>query len=163
MARTTRRTVAGARGTLLMAAMLLAGTMAVGQSPSADMPPETQAPPPPRRVASPEEQLSRLTRLLNLTADQQKGVRMVLEQQAAEIKALREKAPADPATGQTPDSEAEQRTQMQQIREESDSKILALLDEGQKNIYAGWVKKRNERRERRRGDEPGDGAPPPQN
>jgi len=127
------------------------------------MPPETQAPPPPRRVASVEEQLNRFTRLLNLTADQQKGVRMVLEQQAAEIKALREKAPADPATGQTQESEADQRTQMKQIREESDTKILALLDEGQKKTYADWVKRRNESRERRRDREPGDGAPPPQN
>lgn len=140
---------------LLTGALLLTGTTAVGQSPSAEMPPETQAPPPRRAVADVEEQLSRLTRLLSLTADQQKGVRMVLEQQAAEIKAQREKAPADPATGQTPESKAAQRTQIKQIREESDTKIMALLDEGQKKSYADWVKKRKETRERRR-----DGATP---
>jgi hypothetical protein len=106
--------------------------------------------------------------MLNLTPDQQKGVRTVLEQQATEMKALREKAPTDPSTGQTPESREARMTQMRQIREEGNTKIAALLDENQKKTFAEWAEKRKQEMGRRQRGEPGgpppspDGAAPPQ-
>ena len=41
----------------------------------------------------PDRQLNMLTRVLKLNPDQQKGVKAILEQQATEMKALRDKGP----------------------------------------------------------------------
>ena len=146
-------------------AMLLVGACgAMAQAPEGTPP---EGGPPPGRMwrggQDPERQLHMLTRLLTLTADQQKGVKTVLDQQAAEMKALREKAPADPSTGQTAETREARMTQMNQIREESNTKISALLDENQKKTFADWNEKRKERMERRQGPPPdgGDAPPPP--
>jgi Spy/CpxP family protein refolding chaperone len=145
-----------------VSALLMLGTyLSLGQAPEgAPAPPEGAPRTRMERGANPERQLVMLTRMLNLTADQQKGVRTVLEQQATEMKALQEKAPADPSTGQTPESREARMTQMRQIREESNTKIAALLDEGQKKTFADWTQKRKQEMERRQHGEPG-GPPPP--
>jgi protein CpxP len=143
------------------ALLLLCSYAGMGQAPDGAPPPPEGAPGARmERGANPERQLGMLTRMLNLTADQQKGVRTVLEQQATEMKALREKAPADPATGQKPETREARMAQMNQIREESNTKIAALLDENQKKTYADWAAKRKQEMERRQRGEQG-GPPPP--
>ena len=147
------------------ALLMLCLYTALGQAP--DGPPP--GPPPDdapqgrvERGAGPERQLKMLTHLLNLTTDQQKGVKSVLEEQATEMKALRSKAQADPATDQTPETREAWMTQMKQIREESSTKISALLDDTQKTTFAAWEQKMKAEMERRSAqDGPPDGPPPP--
>jgi len=158
-----RKTVESGWKVAAVSVLLALGTyLSLGQAP--DGPPPEGAPPArtERGGANPERQLTTLTKMLNLTADQQKGVRTVLEQQVAEMKALREKAPADPSTGQAPESREARMTQMSQIRDESYTKISALLNENQKKTFADWVAKRKQEMERGpRGGQGGAPPPPP--
>jgi hypothetical protein len=119
-----------------------------------------------RRGFDPERELATLTRVLTLTADQQTGVKAVLNQQATQMKALREKAQNPATDSATPETRQARITQMEQIRDESDTKISALLDDNQKKTFADWVQKRKEATARRGpqgGNPPPDGAggPPP--
>jgi hypothetical protein len=110
------------------------------------------------RGRGPEQQLRNLTRLLTLTEDQQKGVRAVLEQQATQMRALRGKTQAEGAANDTPEARQARMTQMDQIRDESNTKRAALLDENQKKTFASWIEKRKAAMERRQSRE---GQPPP--
>ena len=163
-----------AAGTALLA--LCAG-IAYAQAPDSPPPsPGTQSGPPSgemgRGRGGPEEQLKNLTRILTLTEDQQKGVRAVLEQQATQMRALRAKSQAEGANNDTPEARQARMTQMNQIRDESNTKIAALLDDNQKKTFADWEQRRKAGMERRqsRGQSrdgqppsppPNDGAPPP--
>ena len=167
-----------AAGTALLA--LCAG-IAYAQAPDSPppppgSPPNAQSGPPNgemgRGRGGPEEQLKNLTRVLTLTEDQQKGVRTVLEQQATEMRALRAKSQAEGANNDTPEARQARMTQMNQIRDEGNTKIAALLDENQKKTFADWVQRRKAAMDRRqsRGQSrdsqppsppPNDGAPPP--
>lgn len=149
-----------AAGTALLA--LCAG-IAYAQSPdSPPPPPNGQSGPPPgemgRGRGGPEEQLKNLTRVLTLTEDQQKGVRAVLEQQATQMRALRAKSQAEGANNDTPEARQARMTQMSQIRDESNTKIAALLDDNQKKTFADWEQRRKAAMERRQSR---DGQPPP--
>jgi periplasmic protein CpxP/Spy len=97
-----------------------------------------------------ERELNMLTRLLALTPDQQTGVKALLEQQVQQMRALRDKTPAAPSTGQAQETPQARMTQMDQIREETDTKIAALLDDTQKKTFAEWVQKRKAAMEKRR-------------
>lgn len=140
-------------------------------SPPPGPPPNGQSGPQPGEMGrgrGPEEQLRNLTRILTLTEDQQKGVRTVLEQQATEMRALRAKSQAAGANNDTPEARQARMTQMNQIRDESNTKIAALLDDNQKKTFADWEQRRKaamERRQSRDGQPPSpppnDGAPPP--
>jgi protein CpxP len=122
---------------------------------------EPQGPPPGppsgnmERMQGPDRELKMLTRVLTLTPDQQTGVKAVLEQQATQMKALRAKNEA--ADGSAPESRQARMTQMDQIRDESNTKISALLDDTQKKTFADWVQRRKAAMERRHQD----GNPPP--
>ena len=150
-----------AAGTALLA--LCAG-VAFAQAPDGPPPgppPDAQSGPPPGEMGrgrGAEQQLKTLTKLLTLTADQQKGVRAVLEQQATQMRALRAKTQAAGADNDTPEARQARMTQMNQIRDESDTKIAALLDDNQKKIFADWIQKRAAAMERRQSRE---GQPPP--
>lgn len=138
-------------------------------SPPPGPPPDGQSAPPPGEMGrgrGPEQQLRNLTRLLTLTEDQQKGVRAVLEQQATQMRALRGKTQAEGAANDTPEARQARMTQMDQIRDESNTKIAALLDENQKKTFASWIEKRKAAMERRQSREgqpppPDGGGPPP--
>jgi Spy/CpxP family protein refolding chaperone len=108
-----------------------------------------------------EHELTQLTRVLNLTPDQQKGVRAVLQQQGEQIREMRNKsqATADSAS-QTPASPEQIHAQIEQIRDESNTKITALLDENQKTTFTDWVARRKAEMEQRR-QQGGPGGPPP--
>jgi protein CpxP len=150
-------------GTALLS---LCACAAFGQAP--DGPPP--GPPPDQagqgeRRSDPERELKMLTHLLTLTADQQTGVKSVLEQQREQLKALRNKtqAASESATAGSDSRESRQvrRSQVQAIFDETDTKITALLDENQKKTFAQWTAQRNATREQRRSPDGGDGPPPP--
>jgi len=141
-------------------------------APAAQEPPAAgQSGPPPhnqwRGASGPDRELNQLARVLNLTPDQQKGVRSVLEQQGEQMRAMRQKA-QNAASGdaaaaaETPEA---RRAQMEQLRDESNTKIAALLDENQKKTFADWTARRKAQMEQRRwqGGPSADGAgsPPP--
>jgi periplasmic protein CpxP/Spy len=141
------------------ALLLAASSCAVwAQSGQQDAPPPGDGPRSQMRGApGPEREVAHLTQILNLTADQQKGVRSVLEQQGEQMRALRNKTTGDAAASETPDA---RRAQMQQVRDESDTKIAALLDDTQKKTFADWISRRKAMMERREGQAPPAGNPP---
>jgi Spy/CpxP family protein refolding chaperone len=112
------------------------------------------------RGGGPERQLAMLTRRLNLTAEQQTGVKALLEQQATQMMALRTKTPSESATPPTAEARAAERKQMDAIRDETDTKITALLNDDQKKTYADMIARRKANMARRE-SEGGDGPPPP--
>ena len=113
-----------------------------------------------RGQRGPERELAMLTHQLNLTPEQQTGVKAVLEQQRSQMMALRGKTQAEAVTADTPEAHQARRAQMNQIHDESDTKIAALLDENQKKTYADLVAKRKAAMARRQGPE-GTAAPAP--
>jgi len=163
------------------AVLVLCAGIAYAQAPDSPPPPPPDSTPnaqsgPPTgemgRGRGPEEQLKNLTRVLTLTEDQQKGVRAVLEQQATQMRALRAKSLAEGANNDTPEARQARMTQMNQIRDESNTKIAALLDDNQKKTFADWEQRRKAAMDRRqsRGQSrdgqppsppPNDGTPPP--
>ena len=104
-----------------------------------------------------------LTQLLTLTPDQQTGVKAVLTQQSEQMKALRNKTQSDTASSDSAEAMQARRSQVEAIRNESNTKITALLDENQKKTFADWTARRQAQMERRRsqGGASGDALPPP--
>ena len=157
-------TTANHRTIIIAGALLTLGSLAaIGQPSQQDTPPTPppgEAQPGGMHRGGPDRQLNMLTHVLNLTPDQQKGVKAILDQQATEMKALRDKAPADPSAGHPAETREARMTQMNQIHEESNTKIAALLDDNQKKTFAEWEARRKEQMERR-GGRGGQGGPPP--
>jgi hypothetical protein len=147
------------------ALLTLCSYAAIGQSGPPDgppgPPPDGQNPAGTEHRLDPARELSRLTHLLTLNPDQQTGVKTLLEQQTQQMKALRGKAQVDPSSGQAPETRQARMTQMEQIRDETDTKIAALLDTNQKKTFADWVQQRKEASGRRRSRQGDQGTPPP--
>ena len=144
-------------GTALLS---LCACAAFGQAPPPGPPDQGGPPPRGERGGGPERQLRMLTQLLTLTPDQQTGVKAVLEQQNEQLRALRNKAQSEAADGNTQEAMQTRRSQVEAIRNESNTKITALLDENQKKTFADWTAKRKAEMERRR-QQGGEAAPPP--
>jgi Spy/CpxP family protein refolding chaperone len=149
------------------AAALLALSTAIACAQAPDGPPPG---PPPDGVGQdsitdhapgPQRELKMLTRLLSLTTDQQTGVKSILEQQATELRALRTRSQSNSEESNTPEAFQARMAKAEQIRDENNTKIAALLDDGQKKTFAAWVAKRKADMERRRQQGNGDGPPPP--
>jgi Spy/CpxP family protein refolding chaperone len=139
-----------AKRTLLLAGILLVSCGALTAQ-SGD------APPPPGQMqgrggGNPERQLQMLTERLSLTADQQTQVKALLADQRQKMQVLRESN-----SGAPPD-----RQQMEGIRNETDTKINALLNDDQKAKFAEWQKERNARMGRQQGPDQPPPPPPPQ-
>lgn len=156
-------------GWLAAAAFLaLTATFASAQgpdSPPPGPPPDGAAPPPMAdHMPGPDRELKMLTRVLTLTPDQQTGVKTILDQQASEMRALRARNQSNPQsnpdTANTPEARQAHMQQVEQIRDESNTKISALLNDSQKKTFADWIAKRKAAMERRR-QQDGDGPPPP--
>jgi len=113
-----------------------------------------------RGRGGPERELAMLTHQLNLTPEQQTGVKAVLEQQRSQMTALRAKPQTEAANTETPEAHQARVTQMNQIHDESVTKIAALLDDNQKKTFADLVAKRKAAMARRQGPE-GTSAPAP--
>jgi hypothetical protein len=78
------------------------------------------------------------------------------------MKALRAKQEAADQGSETRESRRALMEQGRQIREETNTKITALLDGTQKKTFADWNAKREERmRNRRDGGDQGNEPPPP--
>ena len=113
------------------------------------------------RMPGPDRELKTLTRVLSLTAEQQTGVKTILEQQAAEMRTLRAKNQSSPETANTPEAREARMAQAEQIRDASNTKITALLNDSQKATFADWIAKRKAAMERLRQQGDGNGPPPP--
>ena len=139
-----------AKRTLLLAGVLaLASTAVWAQNDSA---PTGQMRP---RGGNPERELQQLTQRLNLTADQQGQVKTLLAERSKKMEELRNAAPsADGSNAPAP------REQMEAIRNETDSKINALLNDDQKAKFAALQAERRQRMERRQNPGGDNSAPP---
>ena len=138
---------------------------ALGQAPDSQNGPPPGPPPDQQgqreRGPNPERELNMLTRLLTLTPDQQTGVKAILQQQADQMKALRQKPQSDDPQAGPQGAMKARRQQAEAIRSESETKISALLDDTQKKTFADWTAKRKADMERRRNRQDQDGGPPP--
>ena len=139
----------------LMAAALLAGSCALWAQ--ADQPPAPQAGPPQGQMRgrgpNAERELGQLTEALSLTPEQQTQVKALLTEQSSKMQQLRKTGDASDATNQ---GGPPNREQMDAVRNDTDAKITALLNDDQKTKFAAWQQQRKERMEHR-----GDGPPPP--
>lgn len=125
--------------TLLLASVLVISCCALTAQSDAPPPPPGQM----QGRGGPERQLQQLTERLSLTADQQSQVKGLLAEQRQKMEALR-----DSSQGAPPD-----RAQMEAIRNDTDTKINALLNDDQKAKFAAWQQERKARMGRRQGPE----------
>ena len=123
----------------------------------------SQSDPPPARQmrhrgGNPERQLQHLTRILSLTQDQKAQVRVLLAERTQKMVEVRRPSSAgDTASPAAPPS----REQMEAIRNDTDTKISALLNEDQKAKFAAWQLERKARMEQRQGPGGDHPQPPP--
>lgn len=148
-----------AAGSALLA---LCSYAAFGQAdaPPPGPPPDGPDGPPPaqmERGPNAQRELHMLTRALSLSADQQTGVKALLDQQATQMKALRAKFQSESADNATLETRQAHRAQAEQIRDETDTKISALLDDTQKAKFTRLIERRKARMNQRQDGE----APPP--
>ena len=136
---------------LLVAALLAVSCFAVRAQ--NDGPPPGDPPSGQMRGRGPniDRQLQMLTERLSLTSDQQAQVKTILTDQRQKMEELRKSSSASDASGQ---AAPPRREQMEAIRNDTDSKITALLNDDQKTRYAAMQQQRKERMERRGGDGP---------
>lgn len=141
-----------AKHTLLLAGVLaVAGCALWAQN---DAPPAGQMR---QRGFNPDREVEQLTRVLSLTADQQAQVRSLLVDQRQKMEALRKSSSSDDASSQ---AALPSREQVEAIRNDTNTKITALLNDDQKTKFAVWQQERRERMQQRRG-QGGENPPPP--
>jgi protein CpxP len=102
-------------------------------------------------MMDPDQQLARMTKRYNLSADQQGQVKPILVSQQQQMQALR---------GDSSLSREDRMAKMQSIRSDSNSKIQAILNDTQKKQFAEDQQRMQERMQQR-GDGAGPGGPPP--
>jgi protein CpxP len=129
---------------------------ALAQTGSTDGPPpagQQQGPPPGGgRRGGPEQRLERMTKELNLSADQQTKIKAILDDGRAKMMAAR-----DPNASQD-----DQRAKMMELRKAESLNIKAVLDDSQKAKFDEMEKREMERMRDGGGRGPGGGGPPPQ-
>jgi protein CpxP len=97
---------------------------------------------------SPDDQLARLTKRYNLSADQQTQIKPILANQQQQMMALR---------GDSSMSRDDRMAKMKSIREDSSTKIQAVLNDTQKKQFADDEQKMQERMQQRGGGSGGGG------
>ena|ERR1700680_46256 len=110
-----------------------------------------------RGPMSPDEQLKRMTKDFNLTADQQAKIKPILVDEQKKMDDLRNDSGADRQT---------MRGKMMQIRQDTNDQVRALLDDKQKEKFDKEEQERADRTQNRRGGPRGPGGDnpsPPQN
>jgi Spy/CpxP family protein refolding chaperone len=109
-----------------------------------------------RGPMSPNEELKRLTKDFNLTADQQSKIKPILVDRQKKMEDLMNNSGGDRQA---------MRQKMMQIRQDTNDQIRAQLDDTQKEKFDKLQKEREDRMQNRRGGGPGDdnsgGNPPP--
>jgi Spy/CpxP family protein refolding chaperone len=103
---------------------------------------------------SPDEQLKRMTKDFNLTADQQAKIKPILVDEQKKMDDLRNDSGADRQT---------MRGKMMQIRQDTNDQVRALLDDKQKEKFDKEEQERADQTQNRRGGPggPGGGNPSP--
>jgi Spy/CpxP family protein refolding chaperone len=115
-----------------------------------------------RGPMSPDDQLKRMTKDFDLTADQQTKIKPILVDAQKKMEDVRNDSSGDRQT---------MRQKMMQIRQDTNDQIRALLDDKQKEKFDKQQQERQDRPQNRRGGGPGDpggdnsggNAPPQQN
>src|SRR5579864_2795133 len=115
-----------------------------------------------RGPMSPDDQLKRMTKDFDLTADQQAKIKPILVDSRKKMEDVRNDSSGDRQT---------MRQKMMQIRQDTNDQIRALLDDKQKEKFDKQEQERQDRPQNRRGGGPGSpgdnnlggNAPPPQN
>ena len=104
---------------------------------------------------NPDEQVARMTKRYNLSADQQTQVKPILANQQQQMQALR---------GDSSMSREDKMAKMKAIREDSSTKIQAILNDSQKQKFAEDQQRQQERMQQRMQGGPGaaPSAPPAQ-
>jgi periplasmic protein CpxP/Spy len=102
-----------------------------------------------RQPPTPDEQVARMTKRYNLSADQQAQIKPIVADQQQKMMALREDSSL---------SRDDKMAKMKSIHEDSSTKIQAVLNDTQKAQFAQDQQKMQERMMQR-----GGGAPPAQN
>jgi Spy/CpxP family protein refolding chaperone len=107
---------------------------------------------------SPDEQLKRMAKDLDLTADEQTKIKPILVDEQKKMEDLRNDAGGDRQA---------MRQKMMQIRQDRNDQVRALLDEKQKEKFDKMEQQREDRMQNHRGGGPGgpggENPPPPQN
>ena len=117
---------------VLTGALAIAGSAAFAQSDTpAQQPPPTA--PGGRHGMSVDDQLARMTKELNLTPDQATQIKPILTDRRQQMEALRQ----DQSTSQT--------DKMKSIRDDSNTKIEAVLNDTQKQQFAAMQAKQQQR------------------
>ena len=115
-----------------------------------------------RGPMSPDDQLKRMTKDFDLTADQQAKIKPILVDAQKKMEDVRNDSSGDRQT---------MRQKMMQIRQDTNDQIRALLDDKQKEKFDKQEQERQDRPQNRRGggsggpggDNSGGNAPAPQN
>ena len=114
-----------------------------------------------RGPMSPDDQLKRMTKDFDLTADQQAKIKPILVDSRKKMEDVRNDSSGDRQT---------MRQKMMQIRQDTNDQIRALLDDKQKEKFDKQEQERQDRPQNRRGGGPGGpgdnnsgGNAPPQN
>jgi Spy/CpxP family protein refolding chaperone len=114
-----------------------------------------------REPMSPDDQLKRMTKDFNLTADQQAKIKPILVDARKKMEDARNDSSADRQA---------MRQKMMQIRQDTNDQIRAQLDDKQKEKFDKQQQERQDRMQNRRGGGPGGpggdsqgGSPTPQN
>jgi len=102
---------------------------------------------------TPDEQLARMTKRYNLSADQQTQIKPILADQQQQMMTLRQ---------DTSMSREDKMAKMKSIRDDSNTKIQAVLNDSQKQKFAEDQQKMQERMQQRMQGGGGPGGPPSQ-
>jgi protein CpxP len=103
-----------------------------------------------RQQMTPDEQVARMTKRYNLSADQQTQIKPILADQQTQMMALRQDSSL---------SREDRMAKMKTIREGSNTKIQALLNDSQKQKFAADQQQMQERMQQRGGGAPAGGPP----
>ena len=113
-----------------------------------------------RGPMSPDDQLKRMTKDFNLTADQQVKIKPILVDEQKKMEDLRNDSSTDRQA---------MRGKMMQIRQDTNEQVRAQLDDQQREKFDKQEQERKDRMQNRRGGPGGPGGdnsggnPPPQN
>ena len=106
----------------------------------------------------PEHELRELTHVLTLSSEQQTQVKTLLTERQQQMDQMRSQQ-SNGASGETAQPNREK---FQAIRQDTDTKINALLSDDQKTKFAAWQQQRKQRMQHHRGGEGQEAAPAPQ-
>ncbi|MGB8539175.1 MAG: hypothetical protein WCD57_22315 [Acidobacteriaceae bacterium] len=141
---------------LLATGLTLGTAAAFAQQDSPDASPQQQGPGGGRfgrGQANPDERLAQMTKRYNLSADQQTQIKPILADQQQQITALRQDSSL---------SREDKFAKMSSIRDASNTKISAVLNDSQKQKFTEDQQKFQQRRQQHGGGGPPADAPPAQ-